>query len=226
MTDVRARLVDTSVPDRPEGVVLALHGGGSRGRDVAVSPTQLSVLRMVPVAARVARAGRGRLAVLRLLNSSRGWNARPTPVDDVAWALDRVVERFGEVPVALVGHSLGGRAALLAGDHDRVRSVVGLATWLAPGDGVGPLAGRDVLLVHGDADRVARIAPAAALARRLAGTTRAGFVTVRGGSHSMLRHHRTFDGLAARWVAASLLGDPPGEVLAPLLAGEMSSVEV
>ncbi len=224
MTDVRSRLVETAAPSRPEGVVLVLHGGGSRG-SAPVSPAQLSVLRMVPVAARVARAGRGRLAVLRLLNSSRGWNGRPTPVDDVAWALARVRDRFGtDVPVALVGHSLGGRAALLGAVDPQVRSVVALATWLSGSEPVAPLPGRDVLLVHGDADRVARIAPAAAVARRLAPSARVGFVTVRGGSHSMLRHHGDFDGLAARWVAATLLGDPPGPVLGGILAGEADVV--
>lgn len=224
MTDVRSRLVETAVPSRPEGVVLVLHGGGSRGT-APVSPAQLSVLRMVPVAARVARAGRGRLAVLRLLNSSRGWTGRPTPVDDVAWALDRVRDRFGaDLPVALVGHSLGGRAALLGATDRQVRSVVALATWLSGSERVGPLPGRDVLLVHGDADRVARIAPAAAAARRLASSARVGFVTVRGGSHSMLRHHASFDGLAAQWTAATLLGDPPGPVLGGILAGQADVV--
>jgi alpha-beta hydrolase superfamily lysophospholipase len=224
MTDVRSRLVETAAPDRPEGVVLVLHGGGSRGA-APVSPAQLSVLRMVPVAARIAHAGRGRLAVLRLLNSSRGWHGRPTPVDDVRWALDRVRDRFGpDVPVALVGHSLGGRAALLGADDPQVRSVVALATWLSGSEQVPPLPGRDVLLVHGDADRVARIVPAAAVARRLAATARVGFVTVRGGSHSMLRHHGDFDGLAAQWVAATLLGDPPGPVVGRVLDGETDVV--
>ena len=73
------RLIDTRVPHRPEGVVLVLHGGANRPGNPMVSPTQLSVIRMVPVARRVARAGRGRLAVLRLLNSVRGWDAERTP---------------------------------------------------------------------------------------------------------------------------------------------------
>ena len=70
----RARLLPTRVPDHPAGVVLVLHGGASRRDQTAVSPTQLSVLRMLPVAARIAHAGRGRLAVFRLLNSTRGWD--------------------------------------------------------------------------------------------------------------------------------------------------------
>ncbi|WP_404348331.1 alpha/beta hydrolase [Phycicoccus jejuensis] len=224
MTDVRSRLEPTTVPAEPRGAVVVLHGGGSRTGGVPVSPTQLSVLRMVPVAGRLATTGRRRLAVWRLLNSTRGWSGHPNPVDDARWALDRVTEQVGDVPVALVGHSLGGRAALLAAGDERVRAVVGLATWLAHGDPVGPLSGRDVLLVHGDADRVARPDLARDVARRLGPGTRGGIVTVPGGTHSMLRHLGTFDGLAARWVAASLLGDEPGPTLAPLLAGREREV--
>ncbi len=56
---------------------------------------------------------------------ARGWSWRrcatgcaagtvPTrsPVADTLWALDQLTERFPDVPVALVGHSMGGRAAM------------------------------------------------------------------------------------------------------------------
>src|SRR3954452_22230796 len=113
-----ARLVPTRVPRHPEGVVLVLHGGASRRDRVRVSPTQLSVLRMVPIARRIAAAGRGRLAVFRLLNSTRGGDNSHTPVEDVRWALSEIRSRYGDpLLVCLVGHSLGGRAALLAGDQ-------------------------------------------------------------------------------------------------------------
>src|ERR1700754_2731116 len=112
--ELSPRLIDVYVPERPEGAVLVLHGGASRRGSMRVSPAQLSVLRMIPIARRMARAGRGRLAVFRLLNSRRGWDASHTPVDDARWALEQISERFEErPPVCLVGHSLGGRAALL-----------------------------------------------------------------------------------------------------------------
>ena len=134
--------------------MVVLHGGASRGEQAMVSPAQLSVLRMVPVARRIARDGRSRLAVHRLLNSHRGWDARTTPVMDAAWALEQVAEQHGDVPVSLVGHSLGGRAALLAGDGRQVRSVVALNPWVLPSDHVD-LRGRRVLVVHGSEDRIA-----------------------------------------------------------------------
>src|SRR5689334_20002142 len=111
-----------------------MHGGAGRGAR-PVSSGQLSVVRMVPIARRLARAGAGRLAVYRLLNSARGWGESNTPVDDAAWALDEIAERRGErLPVSLLGHSLGGRAALLAGHAPEVRSVVALAPWFMSAD--------------------------------------------------------------------------------------------
>ena len=176
-----------------------------------VSPTQLSVLRMKPVAARIALGGRGRLAVLRLLNSYRGWDARTTPVQDVRWALDEVGARWPGLSVGLVGHSLGGRAALLAGGAAPVRSIVALNPWISPSDIGSPprLAGRRVRVVHGDHDRIASPARARALADVLAGQRGADVdvVTVAGGKHAMLRHGRRFESLASQFTRETLLGD-------------------
>ncbi len=199
------RLIDTRAPRRPDGVVLVLHGGAARTDRPRVSPTQLSVLRMVPIAGRIARAGRGRLAVLRLLNSARGWDAARTPVVDVQWALGQVRERWGDLPVSLVGHSLGGRAALLAGGEPPVRSVVALNPWLHVGD-ASELAGRRVLVVHGTEDRIADPARAREVVRRLARTTDVELVEVPGGKHAMLRHATTFERAAAGFVTETLLG--------------------
>jgi alpha-beta hydrolase superfamily lysophospholipase len=198
------RLVDTRAPDRPEAAVLVLHGGASRPDRPQVSPAQLSVLRMVPVARRVARAGRGRLAVHRLLNSARGWDATTTPVDDVRWALERMRERYGDLPVGLVGHSLGGRAALLAGGDPAVRCVVALNPWVYPDDDAD-LAGRAVLVLHGTDDRVASIERARAVATRLAGRTEVELREVSAGNHAMLPRAREFEGPAAAFLVEQLL---------------------
>ncbi len=216
--ELQPRLVPTRTPDAPEGVVLVLHGGAARQGSVAVSPTQLSVLRMLPVARRVASAGRGRLAVLRLLNSARGWDSTHTPVDDVAWALRHVRETYGDLPVSLVGHSLGGRAALFAGDQSGVVSVCALNPWLYADDDPH-LDGRRVLVVHGTEDRIAPLARAEAVARRLARRTEVGFIRVEGGKHAMLRHHGSFDVYAAQFAAATLLGVPAGGPVGQALGG-------
>lgn len=201
------RLIGTRVPARPDGVVLVLHGGANRPGNPMVSPTQLSVIRMVPVALRIARAGRGRLAVLRLLNSVRGWDAQRTPVADVEWALGEVRDRLGDLPVSLVGHSLGGRAALLAGSAPAVRSVAALNPWVYPTD-APDLAGRRVLVVHGTDDRIADPARAAAVVRRMSRTTDVELVEVAGGRHAMLRHGPAFERAATDFVTETLLGTP------------------
>lgn len=204
----RARLLDTHVPRHPEGLALVLHGGAGRPGRPEVSPAQLSVLRMVPVAGRIARAGSGRLAVLRLLNSSRGWDTAHTPVDDVAWAMREIRARFAGLPVCLVGHSLGGRAAILAGGEPGVRGVVALNPWVYADDPRRPvdLAGRRVLFVHGSEDRVAPPERSRLVARALARQTEVEYVEVPGGRHAMLRHGAAFERAAAGFVLATLLG--------------------
>jgi pimeloyl-ACP methyl ester carboxylesterase len=203
--DRQPRLIDVATPTDPAGVVLVLHGGANRRGSPMVSPTQLSVLRMVPIARRIARAGHGRLAVLRLLNSSRGWDTRHIPVDDVAWALDELERHVDTLPpIALVGHSLGGRAALLAAADERVAAAVALAPYVYPSDGAARVDGRDILIVHGDRDRVADPQRSAAVARALSDRANVEFVVVPRGKHAMLRHHGAFSGPAARFVAEGL----------------------
>lgn len=198
------RLVQVARPDSPVGAVLVLHGGASRGDRMMVSPTQLSVIRMVPTAKAAARAGRGRLAVYRLLNSWRGWDGEHTPVADARSAMAQVRAELGDVPVGLIGHSLGGRAALLAGAQPGVVSVVALNPWVYPTDDAD-LSGRRVLVVHGTQDRVASMARARTVAASLARTADVDFVEIEGGKHAMLRHGREFDRRAADFTAQTLL---------------------
>jgi predicted esterase len=204
--ELQPRLIEVAVPDQPAGAVLVLHGGASRGERMMVSPTQLSVLRMIPIAKRLARAGRGRLAVFRLLNSRRGWDAHHTPVNDARWALERMAEQLGgAAPTCLVGHSLGGRAALFAADAPEVRGAVALAPWVSPADAPSGLADRRILIVHGDGDRIASPQRSAALARRLAAAgTAVDYVIVAGGKHAMLSHGREFIDPAAEFVVETL----------------------
>lgn len=228
--ELQPRLIEVTVPDDPVGVVLVLHGGAQRRTRPMVSPAQLSVLRMIPIARRVARAGEGRLAVYRLLNSRRGWDTSHTPVQDVRWALDRVAEQLGDRrPTCLVGHSLGGRAALLSARRPEVRSVAALAPWVYANDVPRGLDGERILIVHGDRDRVASIDRSLAVADGLRRSADVAFVTVRGARHAMLGRHDCFDGLAADWATLTLLGNgngngalPAGGLLARIEAGERS----
>ena len=202
------RLIDVTTPAQPAGVVIVMHGGAPRRR-MMVSPRQLSVLRMIPIARRIARVSAGRLAVFRLLNSARGWSGEQTPVDDAGQAIDQVRDLYGPgLPVCLVGHSLGGRAAVFAAARrPEVRSVVALAPWFAAGDDPGGLGDREVLFVHGSRDRIASVERAVDVADRIRRTSPVRFVMVEAGGHAMLRHHVQFSGAASEWALRTLASD-------------------
>ncbi|MDI5970151.1 alpha/beta hydrolase [Streptomyces sp. SL13] len=89
---------------------------------------------------------------------NRGWNGHHAhPARDAEWAADEALRRYGDVPLCLVGIGIGGRAALWAGGHDAVASVIALAPWLPIGREPNPvrhLIDRHVLIAHGTADAV------------------------------------------------------------------------
>lgn len=214
------------------GVALVLHGGRATSRG-PVRAGQLAVLRMRPFVTSLRRAGAEHgLAVAHLLYRMRGWNgAEASPVPDVRWALDELAQRFPDVDAALVGHSMGGRAAVHAADHPRVRAVVGLAPWIEPTDPWAPLAGRQLLVVHGDHDHMTSPANSAVFTRE-AGTVAktATYVTVPGERHPMLRRPRLWHELATGYVLATLCDVPPegtvgrdsAKIVQRALAGEAS----
>jgi alpha-beta hydrolase superfamily lysophospholipase len=209
-------------------IALVLHGGRARS-EAAVRAHQLAVVRMAPFAAGLVRAGQRRgLAVARMRYLLRGWNgSAQAPVADVRWVLDELADRYPGVPVALVGHSMGGRAAIYAADHPSVRAVVGLAPWIEPGDPYRPVTGRDVLVVHGDADRITNPRASAAWTRQAADVAAsAAYVAVQGEGHAMLRRARLWHEVTAGYVVAKMLGDEGTGtgVVAQVLAGEPSLV--
>lgn len=200
------------VVDEPRGpvrgVALVLHGG----RSASVAPTrsrQLSVLRMIPFATALKRAGRkDGLAVARLRFAVRGWNGElRSPVADARWALGQLAERFPGAPVVVVGHSMGGRTALYVAGYPTVTAVVALAPWVEPGDPVEQLAGRHVLVMHGTRDRMtsARGSNAFAARARAAGAD-VSYVSVEGERHAMLRRAPVWHRLAAGYAVGVLFG--------------------
>jgi dienelactone hydrolase len=190
--------------DGPRGLVVVLHGGRSVGPELT-SAVQLSVLRMIPLARAVRRGAGAGIAVWRPRFRVRGWNGDlASPVADVTGWLDEAAERLGSVPVVLIGHSMGARAALRAAGHPLVQAVAGLAPWLPPGEPVAQLAGRRVLLVHGDQDHVTSPAQTWAYANRARTVTDVTTTEVRGGDHAMLRHAAQWHRLAAGFARAAL----------------------
>ena len=192
------------------GVVVVAHGGRevSTARTTAVHP---AVIRMIPVAAAIGRAVRGRGVVVRRPRFAlRGWNGvQASPVHDLNELLDGIRAEFGPVPVVLIGHSMGARAALRAAGHPCVAAVAGLAPWLPPGEPVEQLAGRSILLAHGTADLVTRPADTWAYAGRARALTAVAEIEVRGGEHTMLRRAAVWHCLAAAFTGVSLGLPPP-----------------
>ncbi|EGX57484.1 hypothetical protein SZN_22471 [Streptomyces zinciresistens K42] len=145
-------------PTAVSGVVLLLPRGDEISyRRPAVLPAPPYVRTL---GRRLTRAGRGEgLAAHVVRYRYRGWNgADATLVGDALWAVDEVVRRYGDVPVCLVGVDMGGRAALRAGGHEAVNSVLAIAPWLpeedmaASPEPVKQLGGRRVMIVHGTND--------------------------------------------------------------------------
>jgi len=218
----------------PLAIALVLHGGRATSSS-AVRANQLAVVRMAPFSASLRRAGSGRgLAVARMRYLVRGWNgAAQAPVADVRWVLDRLADRYPDVPVALVGHSMGGRAAVYAAGHPSVTTVVGLAPWIEASDPYRFVEGRHVLVVHGDSDRITSARASAAWTRRAAVVAAsAAYVAVRGDGHAMVRRPRLWHGLATGFVLAAMCGAAPedvgagdaAQVVSKVLAGDASLV--
>jgi dienelactone hydrolase len=188
-----------------KGVVLVAHGGQTSSTS-PTSPLQPAVLRMIPVAGAIRPALRGSgVAIQRHRFRVRGWNgALASPVGDLKEALDAVVAEYGSVPVVLVGHSMGARAAVRAAGHPAVTAVAGLAPWLPPGEPAGQLAGRRLLLAHGSADSITSPAETWAFLERARAVTDVSAVEVRDGDHAMLRHARLWHAIAAEFARAAL----------------------
>ncbi len=135
----------------------------------------------------------------------RGWNGElASPVQDLGRRLDEIGARFGAVPVVLIGHSMGARAAFRVAGHPAVTAVAGLAPWLPPTEPVGQLAGRRVLLAHGTADRITSPGETWAYAERARSVTEVATIEVRGGEHTMLRRAPLWHRLAVEFSRLAL----------------------
>src|ERR1700735_2361483 len=198
------------------GAVVVGHGGTDVSTD-PVGPLDPPVLRMIPLALAIRHGLRGSKVVVERPNYRvRGWNGElASPVQDLTEVLDQIRARFGGIPVVLIGHSMGGRAAFLAAGHPSVSAVAGLAPWLPPTEPVGQLAGRRVLLAHGTADHVTSPEETWAYAERARSITRTATIEVLGGEHTLLLRAPLWHRLAVEFSRLALgLPVKAGEVTA------------
>ena len=199
----------------PPGVVLVLHGGRAHSTESGEN-SRLARLRMLPFARVLATAGPG---VYLLRYRYRGWNApRRDPVLDAQWALAEIAERHPGVPVVLVGHSMGGRAALAGAGAPNVVAVCALAPWLDASDPVDQLAERTVLIAHGDHEHYTDPRASYAYAVRAKRVTgRVARFEVHGAGHYMLARAGDWHALVRRFVLGVLEIEPEDPAVANAL---------
>jgi alpha-beta hydrolase superfamily lysophospholipase len=166
------RLRTTTVPDDAHGLVLMLHGGAEHGlrpvdgRSLAYRRTRAMYEAISPS---LVAAGVG-VALLKF--EVKGWNAvpgqDPSPVGDARTAIAELHEAHPDLPIVLLGHSMGARTASRVADSEGVVGVVGLAPWFPSDDPVDALAGKLLAAAHGRRDKITSAKASRAFVERAA----------------------------------------------------------
>jgi predicted esterase len=205
---MRPRLDLVATPAAARDLVVVAHGGQEHSFEEP-HDWRHAILRMWPFADAARRAAPGaQVGMVRY--RYRGWNGDAAhAAEDLTQVLDSVPDNVERI--ALVGHSMGGRAAFAVADGPRVVGVLGLAPWL-PAREVRPnLHGRLVVLGHGTGDRIVdhQLTTGYAERARRSGLAVAAFIAP-GEGHALLQRHGDWDQLVQRFVR-SCLGTPvPG----------------
>ncbi|ADB35037.1 hypothetical protein Kfla_6034 [Kribbella flavida DSM 17836] len=193
-----------AAPAGATDLVLLAHGG-MENSTAAPHVWRPPILRMWPFAV-AARSAAPRAAIGLVRYRYQGWNGSAAhPAADLRAVLDRLALRYDRV--ILIGHSMGGRAVVAAGNHPLVGGVLALAPWLPVGEPLVALRG-PVVFAHGTADRITSLAATTAYARRLrtAGVPVA-MLPVEGEKHAMLYRAKDWDELVRRFVTYALDAD-------------------
>ncbi|MET0524276.1 MAG: alpha/beta fold hydrolase [Nocardioides sp.] len=193
------------------GLVLVLHGGKQRSDEVvdgkSLSWRRCQALQRA-IAPRLHEAGVGSW-LLRYRH--RGWNGGSGAIEDARWALAEVRRVHGEVPVVLLGHSMGARTAIHVADDPQVVGVVGLAPWFPPNEPVRALAGRHLVAGHGHRDKITSYRATAAYVERARSVADSAELHDMGPvGHYLLRRVRAWNELASSSALSMLSSSRPG----------------
>ncbi|MEO7069991.1 MAG: alpha/beta hydrolase [Nostocoides sp.] len=196
----------TARPETAQAVVLVLHGGADRSKR-ANKWRNVHVLRLLPFANAIARAGQGRIAVARLLFTVKGWNGDGSQsIAEARRALMTIRAAYPGLPIGVVGHSLGGRVALAIAGDEGVTALVGLAPWVEKQDVAHGGPGLKALILHGTHDHMTN----ARGSERVVGLLQAqgadaAYASLPGENHALLRHPIALHRRVGEWFAATLL---------------------
>lgn len=190
-------------------LILMLHGGQERSREPVEHTSgswRRSFVMQHSITRRAHAAGVG---TWLLRYRERGWNndTAPSPVPDARAALDLVRSELGEIPVVLLGHSMGARTSVRVADDPLVQGVVALAPWLPPSDPVATLRGKALAAAHGSTDKITSAkATARFVERARAAGAETEFHDMGPVGHYMLRRVRAWNEFAITR-ALGVLGD-------------------
>jgi pimeloyl-ACP methyl ester carboxylesterase len=178
-------------------LVLLAHGG----EEHSLADPHLwrpAVLRLWPFAqAALSVAPNAAIGFLRY--RFRGWNDAGDAATDLRTVLDELPPVISRV--LLIGHSMGGRAVVAAGDHPRVAGVLALAPWLPRDEPLVALR-PPVTFVHGTDDTITSPEGTTAYVQRLrAAGTAVTTYSLAGEGHAMLRRAKDWNRLVAEFVA-------------------------
>lgn len=139
--------------EAPRALVLALHGGKQSSQQ-PVDHRSASWKRMAALQRAISPSAHAAGVSTWLMRYRvRGWNGG-APIADARAALAEVRREHGDLPVVLLGHSMGARTAAYVADDPSVVGVVALAPWWQPDDPVRGLAGKPVAAAHGRTDKI------------------------------------------------------------------------
>ena len=194
-------------PHGATDLVLLAHGGMEYS-DANPHLWRGAILRLWPFAEAI-RAVVPAVAIGLMRYRYRGWNGDAA---DSAADLRAVLDELPPViqRVVLIGHSMGGRAVVAAGDHPRVAGVLALAPWLPDGEPLAALRA-PVTFAHGTLDTITDPRATTAYANRLRATgTPVTVYSVAAETHTLLHRPTDWNTLVATFTASVLGAAPAG----------------